>query len=385
MANTIYMIAGEPSGDQLGATLMDAIRRETSAVSISGIGGEKMAKAGLSSLFDMADIAVMGLAEVIPHIFKITQRINQTVADILDKQPDVLVTIDAPGFCHRVIKKLRARGFASPVVHYVAPTVWAWKPGRAKKLAGLVDHLMVLLPFEPPYFETHGLPTTFVGHPAAVQKQKPAKIRDVICLLPGSRRGEVSRHLDLFGEAARDIHRDQPDYTFVIPTLAYLKETVEAAVQDWDIPVKVVTGEKNKVETFAKADLAIATSGTVSVELAAAQVPQIIAYRMSGWSYPIVRAMVKQSTYASLINILEDKPVVPEYIQNDCQHDRIAAEAGRLLTNEGMRSVQLKECGKALAKLRVNEDFPSQKAASVVLSLLEQRRETKKAARNACQ
>ncbi len=377
----IYIIAGEPSGDQLGKTLMKAIKKQKRSASFAGVGGEKMQDAGLQSLFNIEEISVMGLTEVLPHIFSIKQRINQTVDHIIEEQPDVLVTIDAPGFCHRVIQKLKARKFDVPKVHYVAPTVWAWKPGRAKKLARLVDHLMVLLPFEPPFFEAHGLKTTFVGHPAVkgkfdqgdkatfLKKYDIPRNKDVITLLPGSRKKEIQTHLPVFESVAKKLYDRNQDCVFVIPALHVTQDLIEDFIKDWKMPTKVILAHEDKVDCYAASQLALATSGTVSVELGAAHTPQVIAYKMSWLTFQFIKRLVKVR-YASLINILQDRDIVPEFIQNDCEPQKIYMGMLDLMEDSQAVTKQLTGVKKSLDMLSVDETYPGKEAARVVLEYI---------------
>jgi len=378
-SRTIYLIAGEASGDQLGSALMAAIHDKRPETQFFGVGGDRMATQGFQSLFPMSDISLMGIFEILPHILKIKKRINQTVKDVLLHQPDVLVTIDSPGFCHRVIQKLKAKGFEAPTIHYVAPTVWAWKPKRAEKLAKLVDHLMVLLPFEPPYFERHGLPTTFVGHPVvhmgldqgrAGQFHKHHHIaanQKVILLMPGSRKGELKRHLPIFLEAARRLKRAHMDVSFVIPTLPDLVEELRTKVPGDMI---LLTDGAQKKDAYAAASqssgLALVCSGTASVELAAAGVPQIVGYSMNGLTYKMLKRVIK-TKYASLVNIIQDAEVVPELIQADFTPAKLSAAAEELLSDSLYRDAQKTAAAIALQKLSVDESRPAEKAADVVI------------------
>ncbi|MBU6475282.1 MAG: lipid-A-disaccharide synthase, partial [Alphaproteobacteria bacterium] len=236
----IFLIAGEASGDFLGASLMRALRAKCpEGVEFAGIGGNLMREAGLESLFPMEELSVMGLAEVLPRLFKILRRIKQTATAIAQSKPDAVVTIDSPDFCFRVVKKVKAKDAATPCIHYVAPSVWAWRPGRAKKVARFLDHILTLLPFEPPYFEAHDLAATFVGHPIVEKlssrgdgdrfrkKYDIDAAQKILCLLPGSRMSELSRLLERFTKATDIVLRDRPDLLVVVPTLPHLKARIQ--------------------------------------------------------------------------------------------------------------------------------------------------------------
>lgn len=332
----LFLIAGEPSGDSLGAALMDSVREKSPEITFSGIGGPLMESRGLVSLFPMQDLAVMGLAEILPRLRLILRRIRECVAAIEREKPDVVVTIDSPDFTLRVARAVRRRmGRAAPkFVHYVAPSVWAWRPGRAKKLAGIVDAVMCLLPFEPPFFLREGLHAVFVGHPVTRSAFVTADGGDfraargmapdqkVIGLFPGSRRGEIARTGAVLFAAARVFAARHPGVSFVLPTLEHLRSDMERRAAALPAPVHIVTGA-DRIQAFAACDAAMATSGTVGLELAAARVPHVIAYRMNRLSWAIIRRMVRVK-YAHLVNILLDAPVVPEFIQDSCRPETIA-------------------------------------------------------------
>jgi len=381
MTKHMYFIAGEPSGDQLGGQLIEALKRHEKKLKLSGVGGHLMQEQGVNSLFPISDISVMGLAEILPHIFKIKQRIQETVADILAQDPDVLVTIDSPGFTLRVIKALRKKGFKKPVVHYVAPTVWAWKPKRAKKMAGLVDHLLCLLPFEPPYFEVEGLPTTFVGHSVlnlGIQQAKAApfydafniqKDREVIVTLLGSRKGEILRHAPVFKDVAERLVARHPKAVFVLPTVPHMQELVEEQVRGWNVETHLLTDKVHKYQAYKAASLGLAVSGTVSLELAVSGTPTVVAYKMNPLTYKILRQLVS-AKYGSLVNLLEDQEILPEFVQSKCVPEKIYQKALSLLDNANTRKTQLEGCKKAIAQLKVHEKTPGDLAANTILGLL---------------
>ena len=290
---TIFLIAGEPSGDDLGGHLMAAIQELAGGhARFAGIGGPAMARQGLESLFPMAELSVMGLVEVLPRAPRLLRRIGETVAAIRELRPHAVVTIDAPGFCFRVATRLkratRSGAPIPPIVHYVAPQVWAWRPGRARTLAKIVDHLLVLLPFEPPYFEKYGLACTYVGHPAfesGVQRGNGAALRaklsiraddTVLCLLPGSRSSEVSRLLPVFRETVARLLRELPRLRILCAAAAPVADQIKAEIATWPLAVHVADNEE-RFDAMAASDVALAASGTVTLELAAASVPMVVA------------------------------------------------------------------------------------------------------------
>jgi lipid-A-disaccharide synthase len=378
----IFLIAGESSGDFLGAGLMRALKAQYPDVEFSGVGGSRMMAAGLRSLFPMEDLSVMGLAEVLPKLFQLISRIKQTAAEILTTKPDAVITIDSPDFCFRVIKKLKAKGGKVPCIHYVAPSVWAWRPGRAKKVAQFLDHILTLLPFEPPYFEKHGLAATFVGHPIVErlsrrgdsarfrQKYNIAESQKILCVLPGSRMSELSRLLGKFSEAMDAVLRDRPDMLIVIPTLPHLKKYIQEFFAGKGIAPLVIDQEEDKFDCFAASAAALAASGTVSLELALTETPHLITYRLSALSGWVARRMIK-TPYANLVNILLNRPLVPELLQEQCEPAKITQELFKLLDNKDVRAEQLRGFRDALFKIGLGDpETPSQKAAKAVLSVI---------------
>ncbi|HXE17520.1 MAG TPA: lipid-A-disaccharide synthase [Stellaceae bacterium] len=379
-APLIYMIAGEPSGDLLGGRIMAALKEETQGrVRFAGIGGPRMAEQGLTSLVPISELAVMGLAEVLPHARRILRRIRETVADIAAKRPDIVVTIDSSGFNWRVARRLRAAGHKVRLVHVVAPMVWAWRAHRAAEIARWYDRLLVLLPFEPPYFQKHGLATTFVGHPvieSGADKGDGAGFRarhniapdaKLLIVLPGSRRGEVSRLLPPFVAAVGLLARRYPDFRIAVPTLDHVAAPVRAAA--WPIAPVVVVGESEKHAAFAAGDVALAASGTVALELALAHLPSVIAYRINYLTHAIARRMVKVK-FANLVNLLLDRAAIPELIQADCTPARLADAVSHLLDDADARARQIAAYDAALDMLGRGGDPPGRRAARQILAML---------------
>jgi len=379
LAPLIYLIAGEPSGDLLGARLMAALKAETGgAVRFAGIGGDAMQAQGLKSRTPLSALAVMGLVEIIPHIRRIARIIDETVADVEAQAPAALVTIDAPAFSLRVSRKLTTRGIRR--IHYVAPSVWAWRPGRARKIAAFLDHLLALLPFEPPYFEVHGLPTSFVGHPALEPEETKADGKafrarhgipadaPLLGVLPGSRAGEVGHHAPIFGRALARLKRTHPDLRAVVPTVSTVIDRVRAAAAAWPVPAVIVQAPE-KSQAFAAANAALATSGTVSVELAAAGVPTVVAYRADWLSAAIASVMLKIK-YVSLVNIVLDRPAQPEFLQHRCTPGRLARAVAIYLDDPVARAEQIAACTEALAQMAPGGAPPSVHAARALLSAI---------------
>jgi lipid-A-disaccharide synthase len=362
----VYIVAGEASGDFLGANLIKALKEKDPSLCFSGVGGDLMAGQGVSSLFPMQHISLMGIAEIIPHVPRLLKRINQTVQHVIETHPSVIVTIDSPGFCLRVVKKLRHLGIRTPVIHYVAPSVWAWRPKRAKRLADLVDHLLTLFPFEPPYFTKHGLDTTFVGHPLLeTPMPKVLKDKNAILLLPGSRLGEVTRHWPVFIEAAQMLLQRFPNIQFYTPTFEHLLPFLTTYTPD-GLPVHFSLTQDAKNQAFQKASMALAASGTVSLELARALVPMVVAYKVSPLTYFALKHLV-HTPYACLVNILLQKPLVPELLQHTCTPTHLY-EAMVSVMDDGAK--QTDGLSQAVELLSPPQEKPSMVAARLVWQFL---------------
>ena len=348
----VFVLAGEPSGDALGGALMAGLKTEAPGVTFDGIGGPLMQARGLVSRFDMSELTVMGIAEVLPKYRHLKRRIAETAQAVIDTRPDVLITIDSPDFSLRVAKLVKA---ASNIrtVHYVAPTVWAWRPKRAKKMAAMIDHVLALFPFEPPYMEAEGMDCDFVGHPAAtvprasLEAQAAFRARHgltdadpLVLVLPGSRRGEVARMSPVFGEALGTVGKSRPNMKLVLPAAGSVAEAVQTEVAKWPIQPLVLKPDKQdpdaamveKRVAFAAADVALATSGTVALELAAAGTPMVSAYDLHWLSRAIISRMVTTDT-GSLINHVADTRVVPEVVGKDFNAANVVRAMEGLLAN----------------------------------------------------
>lgn len=374
----IYLIAGEPSGDVLGGRLMAALKRQTDGnIRFAGVGGEMMSAEGLDSSFPISDLTVMGLAEVLPHIPKILRRVTETVEEVERLRPAVLVTIDSPDFTLRVSKKLKGKGI--PLVHYVAPTVWAWKSGRAQKTAEFLDHMMALLPFEPQFFDKVGLDCTFVGHPVVDSGAKHGDgptfrtAHDVptdatlLCALPGSRAVEVRRLIPVYRQVFDRLAAEIPNLYIVMPIADGIAEEIGQLTARWPEGIIFVQGEKARHDAFAASNLALAASGTVSLELAVAEVPTVITYKLNLISTYLARILVKVR-FVNLVNLLLDEEVIPELILEKCVPSRIAASVWTLYDDTEAQSAQIKSARKAIEKLSVANSSPSERAAQVVLA-----------------
>lgn len=375
----IYLVAGEQSGDALGGRLIAALRAARPDLQFAGVGGPQMAAAGLASLFPIQELAVMGLLEVLPRIRRIAGLLRQTEADIRARRPDVVVTIDSPGFTLRLLNQLRDAGLKR--VHYVAPQVWAWREGRVKHYPGLWDRLLCLLPFEPAFFAKHGLEARFVGHPVIESgadggnsarfrlKHGVAADSPILLLLPGSRRSEVSRLLPIFGETLERLAMRFPSLVPVVPVASAVAEHVVAGTRHWSVRPLIVTDLADKHDAYAAATVALTKSGTSTLELALADVPMAVAYRVHPITARIVRWSVKVQ-YAAIVNLLLGRMAVPEFIQQDCTPTKLADAIAALLHGPDAAAQHA-----AFAELRgllaPPHGTPSQAAAAEVLALLQ--------------
>jgi lipid-A-disaccharide synthase len=383
--DSIYIIAGEMSGDLLGARLIGALRQVSGrTLGFAGIGGSAMQAAGVPSLFPIRDLSVMGLAEVLPRLPRLMMRMRQAVDDIVARQPRVVVTIDAPGFCFRVVKKVRAKCPNTRFVHYVAPQVWAWKPKRAEKMSELFNGLMCLLPFEPQYFTPHGLNAAFTGHPVVNLAETVPNDREaffekyglslanpptILSLLFGSRESEVQRLGPPFFEAAYRILREWPNLAVLVPSPPHLWNMLKPIIGSDQrfIPVD----PEDRFQAFTLSSAAIAASGTVGLELAMLGVPHVVAYRLSPITYQIAKRMVKVPSM-HLANILLGEHVVPEFLQKQANGLNLAATALDLLIDKNGCATYQRQAFAQLPAILQGEGggTPAQQAASFVLGYL---------------
>lgn len=379
----VFLIAGEVSGDQLGAALMAGLKTLVPDAEFLGVGGPLMQAEGLESLFPMDELSLMGIWEVLPKYRHLKRRIAQTAAAVAEAAPDVLITIDSPDFCLRVAGLVKA---ASTVrtVHYVAPTVWAWRPKRAVKMARVIDHVLALFPFEPPLMEAAGMDCDFVGHPVVAEPQATeaeisafrsefglAESRFAL-VLPGSRSGEVARLAPVFGRALARLAQSHPDLRIVVPAAAPVADQVRALLTDWPASTVVIdptafdpaTAQAHKRAAFRAAEVALAASGTVSLELAAARTPMVVAYRFNWLSWQIISRMALVDT-VTLVNLVSDTRVVPECLGPDCRPDLIAQALNRVLADP---KAQADAMARTMERLGQGGEAPGLRAAKAILS-----------------
>ena len=387
----IFIIAGEPSGDKLGRSLMDGLIELTNGdVEFCGIGGEMMQGAGLTSLFDMSELSIMGILEVIPAIPRIKRRIAQTSKAAIEMRPDAFITIDSPDFCLRVGKQLREAIPDQCTIHYVAPSVWAWRPKRAAKMAKTVDHVLALLPFEPPYMQAEGMTCDFVGHPITTEAMpSPEDIQsvltdmglqtddEIVAILPGSRGSEIKRLLPVFKDAVGLIHKARPDTKFILPAARPILAAVKEQLADSDLPIHVLdptgydaaTAEHRKRAAYAASTVALATSGTISLDLARQRCPMVIAYNANWLSVAIGRRLWINDRI-NLVNIVTDSYVVPELLAEECTAENAAKSVLDILGDENLKAAHIAACEDTMQQLGEGETDPGVRAAQSVLDAI---------------
>ncbi|GCD59055.1 lipid-A-disaccharide synthase [Acetobacter pasteurianus NBRC 3280] len=386
-SSLVWILAGEASGDVLGARLMHALRARVPDMRFAGVGGVRMQEEGLVSLFPMRDLAVMGLVEVLPRVRQLSARLDEAAQDIAAQKPDLVITIDSPGFALRLLKKISGLGIAR--VHYVAPQVWAWRQKRVKEFPGLWEELLCLLPFEEKFFGKHGLKTRFVGHPVLQSGAKDgdaARFRarhglpdsaKILVLMPGSRRSEAPRLLPVFGQMLRLLKTSMPDVVPVVPVSPVVASVVERATQDWPIKPVIVTDIHDKHDAFAAAGAALTKSGTSTLELALAGVPMAVTYRVNPITAFFARRLIKVP-FVAMVNLLAGRAVVPELLQEQCRADVLAREVQILFENTDVAQAQKQAFATVLHGLEGPQgQLPADAAAEAVLEVLNRKNTAK--------
>lgn len=375
-----YFVAGENSGDFIGAKIINSIKSnntDRNDVLFYGVGGPQMKEVGINSLFDFQEINLMGFFEVLPHIFRIKSLIDKTVEDIISRDTDVVVTIDSPGFTFRVAEKVKKLAPKIKLVHIVAPSVWAYKENRAKKYSKVYDKLLTLLPFEPPYFTKHGLSTEFIGYPVLEQKfyTKSATLRHefnvaddakIITITPGSRKSEISRHMPIIRKALDELTLTHKiTAIFVQPNDLYIEHISKYLVgTKFDFLFST-----ERLKSFAVSDIALAKSGTNTLEIAASGTPMIVGYKLNVLTYSMLKIFIKIK-YANIINIISNKEVIPEYIQSNFTAHNISYALSKLISNPNETSLQVESAKKILKTIGLDSNYlPSDKAASIIFAM----------------
>ena len=382
VARKVFLIATEESGDRLGANLMKVLRQRLGgAVRFEGVGGQSMAREGLASLFPIEELSIMGFSAVLRQLPMILRRIRQTADAVTLASPDILVIIDGPDFTHRVARRVRARDPSLPIVDYVSPSVWAWRPGRARAMLGYVDHVLALLPFEPKvYRRLHGPPCSYVGHPLVEQidmlrpdadeQRRRQDQPPVVLVLPGSRRGEISHHMAVFGETLGLL--DLP-FEPVLPTMPHLQDVIREGVKSWPVQPRIIVGEQEKKAAFRSAHAAFVKSGTVTLELALAGVPMVAAYKVGAVEAWILRRAIRGSSVI-LANLVIGENVVPEFLQQDCTAAKLAPALRDILSDSPLRRRQTEAFAELDAIMSTGGQPPSARAADIVLTTMRKAR-----------
>lgn len=381
----IFIVAGEHSGDHLGGKLMAALKaRSETPILFSGVGGEMMEAEGLRSIFPLSDVAVMGPLAILARLPKLIRRVYQAVDAALAAEPDGVIIIDSPEFTHPIAKRIRKKKPLIPIIGYVSPTVWAWRPGRARKMRPYVDHLMALLPFEPEVHRQLGGPAcSYAGHPMIeklgwIKGLDAAELsgrlgldpgKPVLLVLPGSRPTEVKRLMQPFGEAVGLIQQQAGPLEVIIPVVASVRPLIEEGLRAWPAAPHLVSGESDKFKAFRLAKAALAASGTVTLELGLAGVPMVVAYKVDGLAKHL-RFLVKAPSIV-LANLVIGENVFPELIQEDCTAEKLAEAAAPLLAGTPERDRQLAGLGLIASKMLLNGTTPSERAAETAIALIE--------------
>ena len=385
-ARKIFLIATEESGDRLGASLMKVLRQRLGdAVRFEGVGGRAMTREGLNSLFPIEELSIIGLAAVVKQLPKILRLIRQTADEVIEARPDVLVIIDSPDFTHRVARRVRSGDPQIPIVDYVSPSVWAWRPGRASAMLAYVDHVLALLPFEPEqYRKLHGPPCSYVGHPLIEQisslrpdeeeRKRRGVSPPVLLVLPGSRSSEIRHHMAVFGEALGRLQSEGVAFELILPTMPHLQEAIADALKEWPTKPRVVIGEAEKRAAFRIAHAALAKSGTVTLELALAGVPMVTAYRTGAAEAFILRRAIKVNSVI-LANLVIGENVVPEFLQEDCTPEKLSQALREVLGDTPLRRNQLEAFARIDAIMSTGNQPPSARSADIVLATMRKSRQ----------
>jgi len=381
----LFLIAGEHSGDALGAKLIEALRAQSQRpLELEGVGGELMAEQGCPSLFPLSELAVMSLVDVLPRLPNIWRRIRQSVGAVIAQAPDALVILDSPEFTHQVAKRVRQRAPDIPIIDYVSPSVWAWRPGRARKMRGYIDRILAILPFEPEAHQRLGGPAcSYVGHPlverldwmqsldaeALRRRLGIAENHAVLVVLPGSRSSEVKRLMAPFGDALGRLEAEAGPFEVILPAVASVRQLIEQGLKSWSVTPHIVSGEADKFASFKLARAALAASGTVTLELALTGTPMVVAYRADPIASSLRFLLIAHSVV--LPNLILGENVFPELLNRDCNGEMLSRALLPLMRGAPEREQQLTGLARVAERVRESESQPSMRAARIVLSYAE--------------
>jgi len=379
---TLMLVCGEPSGDQLGAQLMAALKALAGdGVKIVGVGGEAMAAHGLKSLFPLDVTAVMGLGGILPRIPEILARVRQAADFAVEARPDAVVLIDSPDFTHRIARRIKRLAPRIATINYVAPQVWASRSWRARAMTHYIDLVLALLPFEAPFFGGYGLRAVFVGHPAIERAGRMtggdafrtrhgiAPDAPLLAVLPGSRTGEIRHIMPAFRAAVGLLAKRVPGLVTVLPTVPHVAALVRAGTVNWPAPLHIVEGEDKKFAAFDAADAALAASGTVTTELALSRTPMAVGYKV-GWPTAALGKLLIHVKFATIVNLLLEREAVPEFIQERCTPQALADAVFPLLTDKTAAARQVADLDEAMRRLGQGGEQPSRRAARAILEFV---------------
>jgi lipid-A-disaccharide synthase len=385
----LFLIAGEHSGDALGAKLIEALRAQSSRpLELAGVGGELMAERGCASLFPLSELAVMSPLDTLPRLPNIWRRIRQSVHAVIEQAPDALVILDSPEFTHQVARRVRRRAPDIPIIDYVSPSVWAWRPGRARKMRRYIDHILAILPFEPEVHRRLGGPAcSYVGHPlvekldwmqnldaeALRQRLGIAKDHTTLVVLPGSRSSEVKRLMAPFGDALRRLQAEAGPFEVILPAVPSVRPLIEEGLKTWPVTPHLTSGEADEFAAFKLARAALAASGTVTLELALAGTPMVVAYRADPIASSLRFLLIAHSVV--LPNLILGENVFPELLNKECNSEMLSKALLPLLRGGPERERQLASLARVAERVRETEGVPSARAAKLVLAYAE-RKET---------
>ena len=373
----IFILTGEPSGDKLASTVISKLKQENSNIEYSCVGGYHLESLGVKTIYNLTEITYIGFTSVLFNIFKIRNRINKTVEEVIKFNPDILFSVDSPDFTLRVAEKVKKINNTIKTIHYVAPQVWIWREGRVKKFKRFLDHILLLFNFEKKYFDKENILNTFVGHPLLENKLKP-KIdlsslidneKKIISIFPGSRNSEVNVLLPILSDFIKLMNKKSDNYIFIFHATDKNKEIIVNFLKNSSLNnFQVISDENIKSQILSKSIFAVAKSGTVSLEICNAKVPSIIIYKVNMINYLIMKFLVKIN-YANIINIINKKEVIPELLQNECNAKEIYNSVNYLLNHPNLLKTQLDEIDKTLKNLKL-EISSSQKVATILLEYL---------------